>query len=303
MMRHGRRHSVKNKRLASIQQPIKFRDRELVPKWVHFPRLRLLLGWGPGLRETLGSSVSGLRDVIIPENAGIIRPPLKWLMTKYDEHYLFNTRLCEIAPQLSIIGVGAQCHSYRLDDTGLVKVDLNIPKNGHFSIVSDPEYAVRYANDEQGVVLTVLRRTRHLKKKYQVQMKQLGLAYASGTGKWSKNPDSQRTPNEQRFAEFLSAVKREYIEKRVRDLEKEPRLRPPDFDGRCKARVRSRLGEIQRGKRDADGKNKHPYTEEALIRGTCIEIARREATDATYDFAWVDERSLTPTGFILPKTP
>ncbi len=282
-------------RLEFIQQPWGFRRDKTQPDWLHFPRLRLLLGWGPGIREYFRkSSLSGLRTIVIPESADISRPPLVWLMTWYDEHFLFNTRLRENAPPLAVFSAGKQNQCFRLGDEGLHKTELDSTIKGLFPVSTSPEFGVRHAVDDDGSRLVLVQRSKRLKAKYQERMKQFGLVYAPGTGKRDNSPDDQRTPSEQHFVEFISAIKHEYIEKRARELEKHPGLRPPNYEERRKAHIRSRLGEMQRGKCDREGRSKRPYTEEALTKRVCGEIARLESTNEMYDFTWIDVYAFHP---------
>lgn len=281
-------------RIETVEQPWSFRADKARPDWLFFPRLHLQLGWGPGIRESFRDHLQGLRTVVIPERADISRPPLKWLFAWHDQHFLFKTRLRENAPCLAIYSAGPRPQSYQLGMDGLYKVDVDSPIKGMFPVGASPDFGVRHVDDGPYQTLVLAKRTRRLKAKYQERMKKFGLVYAHGTGKHDRRAGDLRTPDEKRFVEFITVIKREYVEKRVRELEKHPGLRPPNYDERRKAYIRSRQGEILRGKRNGEGASKRPYTEEQLTQCVCTEVARQESDQEMFDFTWNDVFSFSP---------
>lgn len=281
-----------------LLQPDAYRSVRDAPQWVHFPRLHLLLGWGPGLWETLDMALAGLRHVFLPFPTDAKHPPVAGLMITRDDYYQLSTKIREHAPSLVVEGVGPDCVRYGFDRDGRPEPRLAPCKHGKpHVIVPDGEYRVRHAFDEGGATFTLERRTKALKKEYRDKLASLGLAYASGVGKRDTKSDGLRTPAEQAFAAHVAKSKTEYVECRAMQMFADPKVRPADFDERKAAHVRSRMGEMDRGKRDKQGVPKRPRTEDDLVRYTCGEIARLEATQLMFDFGKEDLCTLDTNGF------
>ncbi len=281
-----------------LLQPESFRASIDVPQWAHFPRLHLLLGWGPGIWETLDTAVFGLRHAFVPHPLNHKHPPIAGVMICRADYYQLSTSIREHAPSLVVEGVGADCVLYGFDDVGRPAPRPAPCKHGtSHVIVPDGEYRVRHAFDKDGTTFTLERRTKALKKEYRDKLASLGLAYASGVGKRDAKPDGLRTPAEQQFAEFVAKKKDEYVRIRAEQMFADKKVRPADFDERKAAHVRSRMGEIGRGKRDKNGVPKRPRTEDDLVRYTCGEIARLEATQLMFDFGKEDLCVLDANGF------
>ncbi|HSD12153.1 MAG TPA: hypothetical protein VLC10_01215 [Patescibacteria group bacterium] len=279
-----------------LLQPEDYRDDPYVPMWAHFPRLHLLFGWGPGIWEAVGDGIAGLRHVFLPAAEGKAPPPIASVIDWRDRYYMFS-KLRELAPSLEIEGVGAHCVRYRLDDIGIQAVNAPCAHGRPHVIVPDGEYRVRHECGDAGVVLTLERRTKSLKAEHRATLESLGLAYGPGTGKRDERPDGLRSPAEQAFAAHAAKTKAAYVERRVKELLKDPGKRPADFAERAAARMRSRMGEMERRKCDSGGRPKRPYPEDELTRRTCVEIARIEATDMMFDLGREDVCALSADGF------
>lgn len=288
MTRHG----------SYVLQPDAYRVDD-VPAWVHFPKLHLLLGWGPGLWETLGGRLAGLRQVFAPITDDRAGPPIAGVMDwRYNYHQFSALR--EHAPALTVEGVGTTCVRFEFGRDG--GIEARPHRCGHdapHAIVPDGEYAVSHACGDAGVVLTLERRTKSLKPAFREKLAALGLTYAPGTGKRDARPDGLRTPAEQAFVEQVSRMKSAYVAKRKKELIREPGRRPVDFDERVAAQVRRRLGETQRNKRDSRGLPKRPWKQDDLIAHVCGEIAHLEATDLLFDYGSKDVAMLSAQGFAL----
>ncbi len=215
-----------------LLQPENYRNDPDVPMWAHFPRLHLLLGWGPGIWETVGAGIAGLRHVFLPAAEGKTAPPIAAVIDWRDRYYMFS-KLRDCAPSLEIEGVGAQCVRYRLDDLGIQPVNAPCAHGRPHAIVPDGEYRIRHECGDAGVVLTLERRTKSLKAEHRAKMESLGLAYGPGTGKRDERPDGQRTPAEQSFAAHVAKSKAAYVERRTKELLKDPGTRPADFAERA----------------------------------------------------------------------
>lgn len=288
MTRHG----------SYVLQPDAFRVDD-VPAWVHFPKLYLLLGWGPGLWETLGGRIAGLRQVFTPTPDGQSGPPIAGVMDwRYNYHQFSALR--DHAPSLAVEGVGATCVRFEFGPDGRVVAAPHQCSHGKpHVIVPDGEYRLRHDIGDAGISLTLERRTKSLKPSFREKLTALGLAYAPGTGKRDAKPDGRRTPPEQAFVELVSRMKSSYVAKRTKELIKEPSRRPADFDERVAAHARTRLGEIQRRKRDGRGLPKRPWKHDDLVARVCGEIARLEATDMLFDYGAQDVAVLGAQGFTL----
>lgn len=281
-----------------LLQPESFRTDEDVPQWVHFPRLHLLLGWGPGLWETLDTAVFGLRHAFVPHPQNGRHPPIAGVMICRADYYQFATEIREHAPPLDIEGVGADCVRYGFDRDGRPEPRPARCKHGKpHVIVPDGEYRVRHAFDEGGATFTLERRTKALKQEYRDKLASLGLEYAPGVGKREMKPNRLRNAKEQSFATFVAKRKTEYVECRTKQMLGDPKVRPADFEERKSAHVRSRQGAIERGKCDSRGRPHRPYPEDDLLRYTCGEIARLEATELMFDFGKEDLCTLDANGF------
>jgi hypothetical protein len=281
-----------------LLQPESFRASADVPQWAHFPRLHLLLGWGPGIWDALDTAVFGLRHAFVPHPLNGKHPPIAGVMICRADYYQLSTTIREHAPTLVVEGVGADCVRYDFDDIGRPAARPAPCKHGKSHvIVPDGEYRVRHSFGDAGPTFTLERRTKALKKEYRDRLAALGLAYAPGVGKRDTKPDGLRDSAEQQFVEFVAKKKGEYVKIRTEQMVADKKVRPADFDERKAAHVRSRMGEMDRGKRDKKGVPKRPRTEEDLIRHTCGEIARREATDMLFDFGREDLFTLDANGF------
>lgn len=288
MTRHG----------SYVLQPDGFRVDD-VPAWVHFPKLHLLLGWGPGLWETLEARIAGLRHVFAPTPADSTGPPIAGVMDWRYNYHQFSV-LREHAPSLAVEGVGAACVRFDFGpDGGVIAKPHPCGSGASHPIVPDGEYRVRHDFGDAGVSLTLERRTKALKPAFREKLAALGLEYAPGTGKRDAKPDGRRTSAEQAFVEHVSRMKAAYVTKRTKELIKEPSRRPADFDERVAAHARARLGEIQRKKRDGRGMPKRPWKHDDLIARICGEIARLEATDLLFDYGARDVALLGAQGFSL----
>jgi hypothetical protein len=281
-----------------LLQPESFRTDAGVPEWVHFPRLHLLLGWGPGLWETLDMAIVGLRHVFMPVPTSPERPPVASVMIIRADYYQLSTKIREHAPPLVIESIGRTCFRYGFDRDGRpTPFPLPYADDRPRVIVPDGEYGVRPAHGDGGATFTLERRTKALKKEYRDKLVSLGLAYESGVGKRDTKPDGLRTPAEQAFAAFVTKKKGDYVECRTRQMIGDHKVRPADFEERKASHVRSRMGEIERCKRDASRKPKRPRTEEDLVRYTCGEIARHEATNLMFDLGNEAVCTLDASGF------
>lgn len=263
-----------------ILQPEGFRAESDVPEWVHFPLLHLLLGWGPGVWETIGDGIAGLRHVFLPVHAAARRPPIAAVIDWRDRYYMFS-KLREQAPPLVIEGVGGRNVLFDLGDGGLKTADAPCADGAAHVIVPDGEYLVLHEHGEAGSVITLARRTKALKAEYRAKLAALGSA-----------EDAART-----FAAHVAKTKATYVERRTKELLKDAARRPPDFGERMAAHVRSRMGEIERRKRDGLGRPKRPYPPDELLRRTCGEIARTEATDLMFDYGTKVVCILSADGF------
>lgn len=280
-----------------LLQPSDFRAVTDVPMWAHFPRLHLLLGWGPGIWETIGAGLAGLRHVFLPVGDGRQNPPVASVMDWRDNYYQFS-HIRDHAPSLSVEGVGRECVRFVFGKDGSVETaPVPCPDRKPHVIAPDGEYRVRHVFEEAGPTFTLERRTRSLKPEYRQKLESLGLSYAPGVGKRDAKPDGQRNAAEQAFVEQVSRMKASFIEKRTKELFKDPAKRPSDFADRRAAHARRRMGEIERRKRDGSGKPKRPYAPEDLDRYTCGEIARIEARDLMFDHGSVAVCALSPAGF------
>ncbi len=265
-----------------VLQPEGFRAEDDVPEWVHFPRLHLLLGWGPGIWETIDAGIAGLRHVFLPADPDRHRPPIASVIDWRDRYYMYS-KLREQAPALVIEGVGPRNVRYDLGDGGVTASGSPCARGAMHPVVPDGEYAVRHAFEDGDAILTLARKTRVLKAEHRAKLESLG-----------RTPDAAPA-----FAAYASRIKAAYAERRVKELLKEPAKRPADFAERMAARARSRMGEMERRKRDGRGRPKLPYPQDELARCTCVEIARLEATDLMFDCGFKDVCVLSSAGVRL----
>jgi hypothetical protein len=286
-------------RHAFVSQPDKFRHDGDVPDWIWFPNLRLILGWGHGLWETLANRLMGVRHVFFLLGDGPrTGPAIEGLMDCRQRHFDFSP-LQGIEPPLLVEATGRPVTvRYRMGDIGRAEpAPVHCPGGLHV-IVPDGEYAVRHGVADEDPALALCRRERTLKPQFQTKLAELGLRYESGVGKRDVRPDGQRTPPEQAFAEWVARYKHAFIARRTAELMKDEAARPADFAAMRAAHVRARTGAIQRRKRDGKGVPHRPYKEEDLLRRTCGEVARREATAMMFDARWHEIAVLTAGGFV-----
>lgn len=280
--------------LDAILQPEEYRHVE-APEWVFLPNLRLLLGWGPGLWETLGDRMSAVRSMFVILNKR--RPGLeemegffRWLV-RYDADrppMPFYARFLD----------DGTCGTLRANDicrhfAGPDSHKLHDPACGH-PIEANENYRVtHHVSEDQILSLVVEKRTKSLKPEFQAKMGEFGLAHARGTGRRAERKPAdqkrvrrQRDGSEQAFAEYLDGLKAEYRAVHVLELLGEPASRPHRFLIRMAELERGRLEAVARGKNDNDGVPYRPYEADELLLETCHSIASAEATDLAFDYAW-----------------
>lgn len=272
-----------------LLQPPEFRAETDVPMWAHFPRLHLLLGWGPGIWEAIGTRLAGLRHAFLPLGDAPERPPVASVMDWRDNIHQFS-KLRDLAPPLIVEGVGAECVRFGFGKDGLVERQPHrCPSKRPHVIVPDGEYRVRHAFDGKGAAFTLELRTRRIKPELRAKREALGLA-GDLRGRLAKEA-------ERAFVEHVNRLKGPFVERRTKEMLKDAAKRPADFSERRAALVRWRMGEIERRKRDAAGKARRPFAEEELLRRTCDRIARLEARDLVFDYDSRDLCELSPAGF------
>ncbi len=278
-----------------ILQGLRHRRIPEKPDWLFLPKLHLLLGWGQGLWDL--PNLMSIRHAFFLQSVAQPTPPIESVLDCRRRHFEYSPQRGTEPP---IVIEGSGMHTairYELNAIGRVEEKhVRCPGDIHV-IVPGGEYAVRHDPLGDDVGLSLCRRVRTLKPQFQGLMKTFGLVYEPGVGKRGAKPDGQRTPQEQEFAEWMSKFKAQYIEGRVPKLMKDPAARPADFDALRLAHIRSRLGAIQRGKRDSTGKPHRPYTDDALLRVTCGEVAGREATEQMFDASWTPVISYSSKGF------
>ncbi|HTM68573.1 MAG TPA: hypothetical protein VL426_04695 [Candidatus Binatia bacterium] len=271
-----------------LLQPTEFRADPNVPMWVHFPRLHLLLGWGPGIWETIGTRVAGLRHVFLPRDGEPERPPVASVMDWRDNFHQFS-KLRDLAPPLVIEGVGAECVRFAFAKDGWVRPEPHrCPSKRPHVIVPDGEYRVRHAF-EGSTVFTLELRCRRLKPELRAKRESLGL---DGPVEGRAGKQAERA-----FAEHIRRLTGPVVERRARELCKDETMRPSDFAELRAAAIRRRMGEIERRGRDAKGRSKRPYAEEDLLRLVCDAIARQEARDLVFEYEARPVCELSPAGF------
>jgi len=272
-----------------LLQPTEFRAETDVPLWAHFPRLHLLLGWGPGIWETLGTRVAGLRHVFLQLSNEPERPPVASVMDWRDNFHQFS-KLRDLAPPLVVEGVGAECVRFDFGRDGRVERQPHrCPSKRPHVIVPDGEYRVRHTFDGTGTRFTLELRTKSLKPELRAKREALGL-----------RPDTARRAShvaERTFAEHVKKLRGPFVDRRTREMLKDPAKRPADFSERRAMLLRWRMGEIETRKRDASGKLRRPFPEDELLQRTCAGIAHLEARDLIFDFAVRDLCELSPAGF------
>lgn len=292
--------------LDTILQPAEYR-REDAPEWVFVPSLRLLLGWGEGLWETLGDRMTAVRTLCLVWNPGgaaleELRAFFRWI-DRYDADrppMPFYARILD----------DASCQALHANDVCKAFVGpsahaLNDRACGH-PIEANEEYRVTHEVSEDRLLqLFVEKRTKSLKAEFRAKMEGFGLEPVRGTGRRSERKPADekrvrrlRNESEQAFAKHLDGLKQGYHAKRLLQLLEAPAARPPRFLVRMAELERSRLEAVARGKHDNDGMPYRAYRADELVAATCHSIASSEATEIAFDYEWrrllrFDRRGLT----------
>lgn len=293
--------------LDAILQPVEFRSDAGAAAWVFFPRLRLLLGWGDGLGETLGDQMTAIRTAFCL--AQFASPPvveisefISWLQD-YDRNrppMPFYARVLD----------ASSCRHLYAND--LCTAFAGPPDHAHHGygshhpLEANANFRVSHgAHDDGRLWLAIEKRFKTLKPKFVAKMAELDLPHEHGTGKRSqakpaneKRTRRQRNPNEQAFAAYLEDLKKDHVVMRVPELLLDAASRPPRFLVQMAELERARMEAVARGKNDNNEVPYQPFTEEELLLATCHAIASAEATDLAFAYAWspvcqFDDRGLT----------
>lgn len=242
------------------------------PRWIFYPDLHLLLGWGDGIWETLGEKLSGVKYCFnLSADLETVVAIESFRAWHTDYHKNAANR-----PTLSIYynnHCRHKCDDHVLDFESMYRVQHLVLMRMEFDPIPCCSLEVR---------------TKVLKPEHRLVMEKFGLVYEPGTGRIRLGGGERRDRNEleQRWATYVSRIKAEYVEKRATALLADPSCRPPQFALARQKMIRSRAGEIERGKKNGQGLPHIEYTKEELDRGAAHGIARKEATDSMCDFSW-----------------
>ncbi len=287
-------------RHTSIAQPDTFTRGTTGPSWAWFPNLKLIFGWGDGLRETLKDNLLGVQHVfMLPDHP--TKPSIAGFLDNRERRHDYS-RGRDLAPPIIIEATsGASAVRYRLGDKcTLASVPMVCPGGIH-TLMRDQEYAVRHiAISTTETKLALCRRRRTLKPQFQGTMKQCGLVYQPSAGRDNTlAAGSKRTPQEKQFADWMKKFKAMQFKKFLDQL-KDPSKRPLDFEQLKGVHARSRAGAVQRGKKDAQGKNVRFYSEDDLVRLASREVAGRMVAQLIFDQQWEEVALYTASGGFSP---
>lgn len=271
--------------LQHTLQPDQFRTRDIAD-WAHFPYLHLLLGFGPGVMETLGEKICGLRNVFVHVVPNAM--PSK-LVIEYVENCWEQWPVPGFTPSL-MIEYASPKNFARFTENGDEASAFYARNCGPHDLCVD---GWRVAHQGFGVdcVFMLQQQKKNLRPELIEEMKNRGLDYARGTGKRADRPDRQRTPDEQEFAKFVSVWKQEYIIRRLDILLRLPSSRPPDWGELVRRHAREDFGkttqsEVRAARTKHDGRVRKKRTRDQLIESACRAVAHREASAAVFDSTW-----------------
>lgn len=278
------------KRLEHITQPHAFRGPDERPAWMHVPKLNLLLGWGDGLRETLGKGYpAAVRNVFVPVwDIDGFEDPVPYPFGDFIDALYAYFAGREVLPFIRVISA-RHCLAAWILPQG--EVEWEATEHGlRRTFVEDQDYRIRL--DAARVRLE--RRSKRLKPMFAEIKDSFERTHST-----VRPPGKKRSAAEHGFAEVMDTLKRHFHVERKAELLTRPDLRPADFDEIRMTQLRTRTGELQRGKNGDDGLPKRPFTDEELLERTCHAIADREANDLTFDYAWNEVACATPDGVTL----
>ncbi len=293
--------------LDVVLQPEHFRF-EGAPRWAFFPRLRLLLGWGDGLQETLGDQMTAIRTVFClaqhaPPPVTAIGNFITWLEA-------YDAERPPMPFYARVLDVSMCRHLYTNDLCTSFEGPVEHAHQGYGSnhpIEANANYRVAHGvHDDGRLWLSIEKRFKTLKPEFEAKMIELGLPHEHGTGKRSqpkpaneKRTRRQRNPNEQAFAAYLTEIKNNHVALRVPELLLDAKSRPPRFLVQMAELERSRMEAVACGKNDNNGVPHRDYTEEELLHATCHSIASAEATDLAFAYAWSPVCQFDDRGFTM----
>lgn len=297
--------------LDPIIQPEEFRADGGPPDWVFFHGLRLLLGWGDGLWETLGDGLSRIRTVFVIHHAAqmALQKELESLFEWIDGYDADRPPMPFYARVLHDKGHACTC-AYANDVckayAGPPSHALHGPEAYH-PIEANENYRVAHGVSEDHLpYLRVEKRAKTLKPEFQDTMAEFGLAHARGVGRRSdpkpageKRVRRQRKQAEQAFAAHVEGLKKAYREERYLQLLADPASRPPRFLVAMAEQARLRLEDVARGKNGQDGLPYAPHTGDELLARTAHAIASAEATDLAFDYAWTPVVRFDRRGLVI----
>ncbi len=253
------------------------------PTWVFLPDLHLLLGDGVGAMDAVAH---------LPERI------TTWA-THAEEGAVDNELLKSVrrdAKRRGRLDLPAATCVHGPAETAATVIKLAPDLHGEYSLI-------RCTNGHVTMFI-VDRRIKQLRQVYRDKMAELGLDYIPGGGIGSrpkKEPGkrrAQRPANEHAFNAWVAEMKSIFIANRKAELLERPETRPMDFDEVRAAWIRSRDGEITRGKRDSNGDPKVPYAEEQLLERVANDVARREAAQMMFDFTYEPVLVFNSNGYI-----
>ena len=280
--------------LDTILQPETFRFNPQAPAWAFFPNLRLLLGWGEGLWETLDERLSAARTVIMYGEH-----PQATMPAGMDEFIKWREDYDASRPPMPFYARG-------MTAVGCVRIAANVvcqayggpadcPLSGcHHPLEANQEYRVaRLVGVDGAVTITIEKRIKSLNLEHRTKMAELGLAHERGTGKRAlrkqlgeKRARRRRNPNEQAFAEQMSKMKEAYRARRIDELHTDLSSWPPEFLVEMARQERYRLELVAQRFNNEEGEPHRAFTAEELLLATAKAVADTEATALAHDFTW-----------------
>lgn len=293
--------------LDAILQPEEFRAADQIPRWAFFRNLRLLLGWGDGLWETLGDGMSAVRTVFVrglPTHAPVPvgmngftawredfdadRPPMPFYARSVTDVNCMR------------IAANQLCEAY-----GGHPVCPETPC--HHPVEANMDYRVaREAGTGGSASIVIEKRAKTLKPEHRAAMAKIGLIPVRGTGKRTsakpadeKRERGERTPFEQGFADHMSRLKEAYRAERIPELLVDPAKRPSNFLVEMARQERLRLQLVAQKINDASKQPYRPYSQEELLLATVQGIADIEATALAHDYVWTPAARFDASGLTM----
>jgi hypothetical protein len=266
--------------LDAILQPDTLRTGR-TPAWAFFPKLRLLLGWGIGVRETLGDERFDARTMFLLRERNVNLGP--------DEQLFVNEMAAHDAtrPVRPFYLRSLAVNSCRIAAANALTVDFAGPK----LCTESPCFHALEANDDLRLAcscgptdvrgIEIERRIQSMKPEHASQLPRFGISEDDVSAFMNRPDGAPQDPRETAFFTYLKGATQSFHERRLRELVVDVAARPASFPIRlAELALRRNAGCA------ADG-SLPDYDMASLTADTCLEIASREATEQVFDATWV----------------